>query len=527
MEKVKLVILQTSDVHGNIFPIHYGTNGYADVGLGKISTLVQAERKKNNHTLLIDNGDLIQGTPLTYQYVRSDSKNNLPNPMVVVLNELQYDAGVLGNHEFNYGMEVLEAAISQARYPWLSANIVSSADGTPYFGKPYMVKRYANGLKVAVLGLTTPYIPYWEKPEHIQGLAFDDPVETAKKWVPFLKEKKQADVIIISYHGGFERDLDTGEPIEKITRENQGYRLCHEVEGIDVLLTGHQHRQIAGKKVNGVIVLQPGSSGSFLGKAEMELEKRDGKWTVIHKDSELLPVVGVPEDEAVLEKVKIYEEITQQWLDQPIGIIEGDMRVNDALEIRLGDHPLIEFINKVQMDAAGVDISATALFDNESPGFPENVTMRDVVSNYIYPNTLKVVRITGKDMKDALERSASYFKQYKGGKIEVNPTFTIPKPQHYNYDMWEGIEYTINISKPEGERIVKLLYKGAPVKPDAHYDVVMSNYRAGGGGQYFMFQGKPVIKEITTDVSELIANYLLERKKVKATVNHNWKVIYD
>ncbi|MFS0644710.1 bifunctional metallophosphatase/5'-nucleotidase [Siminovitchia sp. 179-K 8D1 HS] len=527
MEKTKLVVLQTSDVHGHIFPINYGTNEYADVGLGKISTLVQDERRQNDHVLLIDNGDLIQGTPLTYQYVRSDSKNRLPNPMVVVLNELEYDAGVLGNHEFNYGLEVLKAAVSQARYPWLSANILNMADGKPYFGKPYTIRTFSNGLKAAVLGLTTPYVPYWEKPEHIRGLTFDDPVETAKKWVPFLKEKEKADVIIVSYHGGFERDLDTGKPIEKITRENQGYRLCQEVEGIDVLLTGHQHRQIAEKKVNGVVVLQPGSLGSFLGKVEIELEKRNGQWKVIHKQSKLLPVKGVPEDQTVLKKVKVYEQITQQWLDQPIGKIKGDMLVKNAMEIRLRDHALIEFINKVQMDAAGVDISTTALFDNESPGFPENVTMRDVVSNYIYPNTLKVVRITGKDMKAALERSASYFKQYKGGEIEVNPAFTTPKPQHYNYDMWEGIEYLINISRPEGERVVKLHYKGAPVKPDAHYDVVMSNYRAGGGGQYFMYQGKPVIKEITTDVSELIANYLLKRKTVNATVNNNWKVIHD
>jgi 2',3'-cyclic-nucleotide 2'-phosphodiesterase/3'-nucleotidase len=130
-------------------------------------------------------------------------------------------------------------------------------------------------------------------------------------------------------------------------------------------------------------------------------------------------------------------------------------------------------------------------------------------------------------MKAALERSASYFKQYKCGPVEVNPAFTTPKPQHYNYDMWEGIDYVINISRPEGKRIVKLEYKGESVKLDAHYDVVISNYRAGGGGQYFMYRGKPVIKEVTTDVAELIANYFLQRKVVKATVNHNWKVIHD
>ncbi|RST77000.1 bifunctional metallophosphatase/5'-nucleotidase [Siminovitchia acidinfaciens] len=527
MTTTNLVILQTGDVHGNIFPINYGTNEYADVGLGKVSTLVKRVRKNNDKVLLIDNGDLIQGTPLTYHYVHSDDNKRLPNPMVAVLNEMQYDAGVFGNHEFNYGLGNLKAAVKQSKYPWLSANILNAADQAPYFGQPYKMKTFADGLRVAVLGLTTPYIPYWEKPENIIGIEFADPVKTAQKWVPFLKEKEHADIIVVSYHGGFERDLDTGEPIEKITRENQGYRLCMEVPGIDVLLTGHQHRQIYGKELNGVIVLQSGSSGSYLGKAVLTLEKEGGQWKAVSKQSELISVKGVPEDQALLDKLKIYENNTQAWLDQPIGKIDGDMLVEDAMNVRLKDNALIEFINKVQMDAAGVDISTTALFDNESPGFPKNVTMRDVVSNYIYPNTLKVVRISGQDMQEALERSASYFMQYTGKEIKVNPTFTTPKPQHYNYDMWEGIDYVINISNPEGERVVKLEYKGAPVQADQSFDVVMSNYRAGGGGQYFMYQGKPVIKEIQIDMAELIADYFRREKTVKATVNDNWKVIYD
>jgi 2',3'-cyclic-nucleotide 2'-phosphodiesterase/3'-nucleotidase len=202
------------------------------------------------------------------------------------------------------------------------------------------------------------------------------------------------------------------------------------------------------------------------------------------------------------------------------------MVVRNAMETRLGDNALIEFFNHVQMKAAGVDISNTALFDNDSPGLPENVTMRDVVSNYIYPNTLKVIRMTGQDMKEGLERSAAYFKTYEGGEVEVNPAFTKPKPQLYNYDMWEGIEYLFDIRKPYGERVVKLEYHGKPVEMEAEYDVVMNNYRSGGGGDYFMYKDKPVIKDIPVDVSELIANEIIEKKVIKATVDHNWKVIY-
>ncbi|APB38337.1 bifunctional metallophosphatase/5'-nucleotidase [Heyndrickxia coagulans] len=524
MKTFELVILETSDIHGNILPINYGTNEEAAVGLAKISTLVKTERARQKHVLLLDNGDLIQGTPLTYYYARIDSEG--PNPMVLAANALQYDAAVPGNHEFNYGQALLLGAVKESHFPWLSANILNEQTKMPYFGRPYIIKKFAEGLKVAVLGLTTPYIPNWEQPQHISGMLFADPVETAKQWVKFLREKEQADIVILSYHGGFERDLDSGEPTEDLTGENQGYQLCQKVSGIDVLLTGHQHRMIAGKAINGVTVVQPGNNGRAVGKVVLQLEKQQGHWRCVQKTSELLFVETVKADPAIISLAKPYEEATQAWLDQPIGKIEGDMLVHNPMEVRLKDHPLIEFMNRVQMEATGADISCTALFDNQSPGFPENVTMRDVVSNYIYPNTFKVIRITGADIKAALERSASYFKTSNGGTIEVNPAFSNPKPQHYNYDMWEGIDYVIDLSKPVGKRIVKLEYKGKPVDPAAEYDVVMNNYRAGGGGDYLMFKGKPVVKDVQIDAAELMANYILERKVIRATVDHNWKVIF-
>jgi 2',3'-cyclic-nucleotide 2'-phosphodiesterase/3'-nucleotidase len=197
------------------------------------------------------------------------------------------------------------------------------------------------------------------------------------------------------------------------------------------------------------------------------------------------------------------------------------------MQIRLKDNALIEFLNKVQMEYAQVDISNTALFYDESPGLKPEVTMRDIVANYIYPNTLRVLRIKGKDIKAALEQSASYFARYDGGPIRVNPEFTTPKPQHYNYDMWEGIEYKINISRPVGERVVLLKYRGKPLDMEKEYEVVMNNYRAGGGGNYLMFQGKEVVRDVPTDVSELIADFILARGTIKASVDNNWEVIHD
>ena len=269
----KLSILETSDVHGHIFPINYGLNAESPVGLGKISTLIHEIKETAPHTLIIDNGDVIQGTPLTYHYARYSASET--NPMIKILNHIGYEAAVFGNHEFNYGLELLHQSIKESSFPWLSANLLNKKTGKPFFGKPYLIKEFPDGPKVGVLGLTTHYIPNWEKEEHIEGIEFQDALEAAKKWVSFLKDEEEVDLLVVSYHGGFERDLETGEPTEVLTTENQGYQMCQEVEGIDVLLTGHQHRFIAGESVNGVLIVQPGSQGRALGKVDVEMVPSD------------------------------------------------------------------------------------------------------------------------------------------------------------------------------------------------------------------------------------------------------------
>ncbi|UUZ80958.1 metallophosphoesterase [Paenibacillus sp. P26] len=289
-ESLKLTILETSDIHGNMLPIQYANNQPTEYGFAKIASLIREERRREGHLLLVDNGDLIQGTPLAYHHARLNAHSD--NPMISCLNELGYDAAVIGNHEFNYGPELLGKAVRESRFPWLSANIVDASTGEPFFGKPYIIKTYGDGLRVALLGLTTHYIPHWEKAEHIEALRFEDALVTAKRWVRHLREEEQADVVVLSYHGGFERHLETGEPSEALTGENQGYAICAEVPGIDVLLTGHQHRTISGEYVNGVLVVQPGSAGTYLAKVNLSLRQEEGRWRVTDKASEPLSPQG-------------------------------------------------------------------------------------------------------------------------------------------------------------------------------------------------------------------------------------------
>ena len=201
------------------------------------------------------------------------------------------------------------------------------------------------------------------------------------------------------------------------------------------------------------------------------------------------------------------------------------MTIENPLACRLADHPFMEFVNRVQMEAAGVDVSNAALLSEASKGFAGSIALRDVLTNFMYPNTLTVLRLTGKDIRKALEQTANYFVLDTDGEITVNPVYIQPKAQHYNYDMWEGIEYELDIAQPVGQRVVKLTRNGAPLQDDAEVDVVMNNYRAGGGGDYEMYRGKPVVREIQTDMAELVAEYIQRHGTIHASCDGNWKVV--
>lgn len=519
--KATIKILYTSDVHGHALPIHYGTNEHADLGLAKYATIVQKKREKNNHVIIIDNGDLIQGTPLMTHYVKEHSEKT--NPMITIMNRIGIDAGVVGNHEFNFGKGILLNAMKQSNFPWLSANLLDEKTGNPYFGPPYLIKTLSNGIKVAIAGVTTHYIPNWEAPENIQGIQFADACSTLQHWVKEIRLKEKCDLLIAAYHGGFERDIETGEAAENLTGENQGFEMADKIDGIDVLLTGHQHRVLTGM-IRDCLVIQPGNNGETYGEIDVELEQEKNGWMITNKQANVKTLEGVEADPIILKDNQELEQSTQNWLDRPIGHLEGDMTINDPLQARIKKHAFIEFIQNVQMDISGAAISVTSLLSNESTGFSSTITMRDIVSNYKYPNTLVVLSIFGRDIKQALEKSATYFTVDSKGDITVNPDYISPKPQHYNYDMWEGIDYTIRVSNPEGSKAENIFYQGEPLDMERNYHVVMNNYRASGGGDFDMFKNKPIVKEIKQDMVELISNYIQKHKTIQATITNNFSV---
>lgn len=510
----KISVLVTSDVHGYMMPTDFSGAQNLPLGLGKLATVIGEERDKHS-VLLIENGDFIQGSPLTY-YEQNFGKST-ENAVICAANALQYDLAVFGNHEFNFGLPVLNQVVEQSNYPWLAANIKRS-DGT-YFTQPYL-KKEIDGVTIAVVGVTTQFVPVWEASDHIEGLVFEDAYEAAKREVEWLRMNHEIDVMIIAYHGGFECDLETGAVLET-TGENVGYQICQEIDGVDVVVTGHQHREIA-QHLFGKAVVQPGTKGVCLGKIELTINE-SGK--LEKAEPSLIYMDDVPVNETISELIApIYTE-TEKWLDQNIGKIEGDMLIDSPFAARLKGHPYVEFINRIQNEVGGTSISCMAIFNDVCRGFQSNVTMRDIVTNYIFPNTLKVLQVKGHHIIAALEQSATYFTLVDGVPA-VSDAFMIPKAQPFNYDLWTGIDYTIDLRNPEGSRVVEVLYNGRPLELEQAYEVVMNNYRATGAGNFPYFRDCPVVKDIQTDMTELIANYFVNREAVLAKPMENMTILY-
>src|SRR6266536_3364794 len=252
-QRAHIVILGTTDIHGRIFPLDYYTNKYDNVGIAKVATLIKEARKNDPDLLLVDSGDTIQGTPL--EYFHNKRNNTPPDPMMLAMNALQYDSMTVGNHEYNFGLQVLEKARSEAKFPWLSANTYDTGKATTHY-QPYIVKE-VQGVRIGVLGLTTPGIPNWENKPNYEGLEFHETVSEAKKWVQLLRSGEKVDVVVIAMHMGIEEDLRTGIPSpSQVPNENAAIAIARQVPGVDLILMGHTHRPVNDLFINGVLLTQ-------------------------------------------------------------------------------------------------------------------------------------------------------------------------------------------------------------------------------------------------------------------------------
>ena len=518
-KRIQIVVLGTTDLHGNLYPTDYYTNKPDNRGLAKIATMIRQIRKENQNVILIDSGDTIQGTPL--EYFHNKKNNSPPDPMMQAMNELRYDAMTVGNHEYNFGLQVLEKARSEAKFPWLSANTYDKGTSQTHY-QPYIVKEIA-GARIAVLGLTTPGIPNWENEPNYAGLEFKDPLLEAKKWVPLLRGKERADVVVIAMHMGLEEDLRTGELNPgQVPNENEAVAIARQVPGVDLIFMGHTHRDVPSVVINGVQLLQANYWGHHLARADLYLENDGRRWRTYAISTRTLAADDKVAADAELLKIgEPYDRETQAWLSQPIGDSAAELTAGEAT---FRDTAILDLIQRVQMEAGNAEVSMVASFNEKARIAKGPVTVRDIAGLYIYENTLVVLEVTGQQLKDALEHSAKYFRPYEPGKSARD--LVDEKIPSYNFDIAEGVTYDLNISKPIGQRIENLQFHGKRLLPDQKLRLATNNYRVNGGGGYVMYKGAPVVYRSSQEIREMIIDWVERHKTIPTEPTNNWKIAY-
>ena len=513
-QSVHITLLGTTDLHAHIEPVDYFTNKPAPLGLAKIATLVRGVRKEQPNVLLLDAGDTIQGTPLGYYFAKDEPTK--PNPMMLVMNALGYAAASVGNHEFNFGLDYLWKSKGEAHFPILAANIKQTyTSGVQHFD-PYVIKN-VGGVRVALVGFVTQGIPHMEIPANYKGYEFESIVTAAQRVIPEVR--KQADVVVVIAHSGLGIDPEEkGVPLfVDIPGENQMLDLANQVPGIDVILFGHTHNQVAERMVNGVLLTQPKNWGASLARIDLDVTRGpDGKWIVAKKHSTVIPVtLDTPVDPEITRLAAPYEQATQAYLDMPVATSAKEMSGATA---RIEDEPLTDLIHTVQLEAGHADISmATMLFTGVK--IPAGkITTRQLAALYIYENTLYTIEMTGTQFRNALEHAASVYQQWP---LPAGMELRLP---NYDVDSAAGVNYTIDVRQPVGHRIVDLTYKGKPLDDKQIFRVAINNYRYAGGGRYNVYKGLPVTFRSTQEVRELITEYLRRTGVVPTKANNNWHI---
>lgn len=554
-KRYSFTVMGTTDLHGNVFNWDYFTDkefddkDHNDVGLAKISTLVNEirEERGRRNTLLIDAGDTIQGTQLSYYYAKIDpitAARGPVHPMAQAMNSIGYDAAALGNHEFNYGIPVLRKFEEQCDFPLLGANALDAKTQKPAF-PPYFMKRlrtpHGRDVKVAVLGLTNPGIAIWDK-ANVQGkMTFPGLEEQAAKWVPKLRSMG-ADVVIVSAHSGSSGTSSYGDQLPYV--ENAAGLVAEQVPGIDAILVGHAHTEIAeyfvenketGKKV---VLSEPLKWGQRLTLFDFDLVWVKGRWTVEKVGAQVLNSNTVAEDRKVTRLLADEHKKVVAYVNQVIGTSTQAM---STAEGPYKDVAIIDLISHVQAETvrealkggqyAALPVLSQASCFSRTAGIPAGeVTIKDAAGLYPFENTLVARLITGAQLKEYLEFSARYYVQTAAGApVDPAKLTNADKIPDYNYDALYGVTYEIDIAKPAGSRIAKLSFDGKEIDPKAEFVLAVNNYRASGGGNFPHVAGA---KQLWANSDE-IRNTIIQWVQAKGTVDPaqfasvDWKLTRD
>jgi 2',3'-cyclic-nucleotide 2'-phosphodiesterase/3'-nucleotidase len=542
--KKTLRIIETTDVHGVILPFDFIEKEKLNFSMASSFSYIRKIRQEKDATILLDDGDNLQGQPEVYYYNYIDTVQ--PHFVSEVMNYMSYDAATIGNHDIEAGHAVYDRLIREDKFPLLAANAVDIKTGKPYF-KPYQILE-KDGLKIVVFGLTTPAIPEWLPPRLYSGIEFNDMVETAKKWMPLMLNEKP-DLVIGLFHSGWDR-ADAALKHTHNLNENGSAAVAYNVPGFNIIFTGHDHKAANEKFVNSagdtVLILNGGSRSEKLAEADITFTSRraNGK-RKIKMEGKLLNVSDFKPDPEFIEKFNPEFKIIDEYVNRQIGNSSVTISSRDSY---FGSSAFVDMIHLIQLTITGADISFAAPLSFDVQIHKGPITVGDMFKLYRFENMLYTMSLSGDEIKKYLEYSYSEWlntmkgpgdlllklRVVKNGKPALTNGKGWFKNQSYNFDSAAGINYTVDVSRPEGDRIkITGFTDGRPFDKNKMYKVAVNSYRGNGGGGHFTegagITGEELRKRLISSTDRDLRYFILKNIEEKKTIDpvalNNWKII--